>query len=215
MTILAGIVFFLICSPLFIVIILIIKRSLKKEESTSANLDKNITDLIPIRYYDQSLNAYVMQNNTYMNLVKINTKDIYSESEEERIWDNMKYAKLYQTFPGELKFIVLNFPTNTIEQQEYWRHKIETTANPILKKQQEEKLFQLEWLQANSTKREFYVMYFSQTRDNCKKATNDILAIMGTGPNGLLELLSQTKKHQILFKIANKSAQIFASSEME
>ena len=80
-----------------------------------------------------------------------------------------------------------------------------------MKKQQEEKLFQLEWLQRNSTKREFYLCYYAADKDALKKASSDILAIMGTGRDGLLEILSPTKKHSILFKIANKCSQIFTT----
>ena len=213
MTVAAGIVFFLICSPLLLVLIMIIRNTRKSDQKQTTNYDKSITELIPIRYYDQTLNAYVLDDNSYMNLIKINTKDIYSESEEEREWDNMRFSKLYQTYPGELKFIILNFPTNTSVQQEYWKHKISMTANPILRRQQEEKLYQLEWLQSNSTKREFYMLYYAADKEELKKATNDILVVMGTGRDGLAESLSQTKKHQILFKISNKSAQIFSTKD--
>ena len=46
--------------------------------------------------------------------------------------------------------------------------------------------------------------YYAADKDALKKASSDILAIMGTGRDGLLEILSPTKKHSILFKIANK-----------
>lgn len=213
MQILSGVVFALICSPFLVMIIMII-RNMRKPNTTTVNLDKSITELLPIRYYDPAIDAYVKNTGKYMNLLKINTKDIYSASEEERMWDNMKFTKLYQTYVGELKYIILNFPTNTSEQQEYWRHKIELTPNPILKRQQEEKLYQLEWLQANSTKREFYLLYDAPTRDELNKATNDIISVMGLGKDGLIEMISQTKKHQVLFKIANKCSQIFNVSEM-
>lgn len=211
MKILAGIVFFLICSPIVFIFISIFRGS--KKEKNKVTIDKNITELIPISYYATDLDAYVLKDNTYINFFKINTKDIYSVSEDERTWDDMKFAKLYQTYTGELKCVILNFPTNTLVQQEYWKHKIETTANPVLKKQQEEKLFQLEWLQTNSTKREFYLFYFSENKEQLKKNTSDILAIMGTGRDGLLELISPAKKHQILFKLANKNAQIFTTND--
>lgn len=186
------------------------KKQKKNNRNEKANVDKSIVELIPIKYYDSSLDAYVLNNGWYMNFLKINTKDIYSASDDEQNWDNMKFTKLYQTFPGELKYICLNFPTNTMEQQEYWKHKIEITANPSMKKRQQERLYQLEWLQINSTKREFYMVYFTPGIEELKKATLDIMAIMGQGRDGLIEIISQTKKHQVLFKIANKCSQIFA-----
>lgn len=208
MQILAWIVFILICSPIIIVFIVMIKKS-KTTKDTLPSVDKSILDILPIAYYDSSIDAYVLKDGSYMDFLKVNTKDIYSASEDERMWDNLKFTKLYQTYPGDLKYITLNFPTNTAVQQEYWRHKIEITSNPIMKRQQEEKLFQLEWLQKNSTKREFYLFYYAKTKEELKKAYSDILTVMGTGRDGMLEILSQTKKHNILFKIANKCSQIF------
>lgn len=208
MQILAWIVFILICSPIIIVFIVMIKKN-KTTKDTLPSIDKSILDILPIAYYDSSIDAYVLKDGSYMDFFKVNTKDIYSASEDERMWDNLKFTKLYQTYPGDLKYITLNFPTNTAVQQEYWRHKIEITSNPIMKRQQEEKLFQLEWLQKNSTKREFYLFYYAKTKEELKKAYSDILTVMGTGRDGMLEILSQTKKHNILFKIANKCSQIF------
>ena len=187
-----------------------IKKSRTTNEKEHA-INKSVLDVIPIAYYDTSVDAYKMKNGEYMDFFKINTKDIYSLSENERILYDLTFTKLYRTYPDDLKFITLNFPTNTRKQQEYWKHKIELTTNPFLKKQQEEKLFQLEWLQRNSTKREFYLCYYAADKDALKKASSDILAIMGTGRDGLLEILSPTKKHSILFKIANKCSQIFTT----
>lgn len=210
MKILSGIVFFLLCSPILLVFFFMIKKSRTTDEKEHA-INKSVLDVIPIAYYDTSVDAYKMKNGEYMDFFKINTKDIYSLSENERILYDLTFTKLYRTYPDDLKFITLNFPTNTRKQQEYWKHKIELTTNPFLKKQQEEKLFQLEWLQRNSTKREFYLCYYAANKDALKKASSDILAIMGTGRDGLLELLSPTKKHSILFKIANKCSQIFTT----
>ena len=156
MKILSGIVFFLLCSPILLVFFFMIKKSRTTDEKEHA-INKSVLDVIPIAYYDTSVDAYKMKNGEYMDFFKINT------------------------------------------------------TNPFLKKQQEEKLFQLEWLQRNSTKREFYLCYYAADKDALKKASSDILAIMGTGRDGLLELLSPTKKHSILFKIANKCSQIFTT----
>ena len=191
MKILSGIVFFLLCSPILLVFFFMIKKSRTTDEKEHA-INKSVLDVIPIAYYDTSVDAYKMKNGEYMDFFKINTKDIYSLSENERILYDLTFTKLYRTYPDDLKFITLNFPTNT-------------------RKQQEEKLFQLEWLQRNSTKREFYLCYYAADKDALKKASSDILAIMGTGRDGLLELLSPTKKHSILFKIANKCSQIFTT----
>ena len=160
MKILSGIVFFLLCSPILLVFFFMVKKSKTTDEKEHA-INKSVLDVIPIAYYDTSVDAYKMKNGEYMDFFKINTKDIYSLSENERILYDLTFTKLYRTYPDDLKFITLNFPTNTRKQQEYWKHKIELTTNPFLKKQQEEKLFQLEWLQRNSTKREFYLCYYA------------------------------------------------------
>lgn len=196
---------------LIIFICMMIKRSKKKQEDSlkQPSVEKEIKNLLPIRFYDTENECFVMEKGTIMDMLKINTKDLLNASEAEKNWDNMKFSKLYRTYSGDLKIVALNFPCNTSVQQDYWRDKLAKTANPVLKEMQRERLFQLEWLEKNSTTREFYLFFFSKDIAEHVKNRLSILSILATGVDGVVEEMTKDKKIQILYKMNNKSSYVY------
>lgn len=144
-----------------------------------------------------------------MDFVKISTKDINSVSESEKTWDAMHFAKFYMTYADDIKIITLNYPCSTTIQQEYIKSKIENTKNQKFVQCLKQSLFELEWLEKNKTTREFYLFIFSKDLDNFYKDLERIKNVLMTGRDGLIEILPMEKKHQILYKIANKNSFIF------
>ena len=199
----------LLCLIIFICMML--QRSKKKQEDSlkQPSVEKEIKNLLPIRFYDTENECFVMEKGTIMDMLKINTKDLLNASEAEKNWDNMKFSKLYRTYSGDLKIVALNFPCNTSVQQDYWRDKLAKTANPVLKEMQRERLFQLEWLEKNSTTREFYLFFFSKDIAEHVKNRLSILSILATGVDGVVEEMTKDKKIQILYKMNNKSSYVY------
>lgn len=201
----------LLCLILFIC--MIVKKSKNKKKSDDnlkqPSVEREVEKLLPIRFYDTENECFVRENGTILDMLKINTKDLLNASEAEKNWDNMKFSKLYRTYSGDLKIVALNFPCNTSVQQEYWRNKLSKTANPVLKEMQRERLFQLEWLEKNSTTREFYLFYFSKDIEEHVKNRLSILSILATGVDGVVEEMSKEKKIQILYKMNNKSSYVY------
>lgn len=199
----------LLCLILFIC--MMIKRSKKKRKDNLKQpfVEKEINELLPIRFYDTENECFIMENGTVMDMLKINTKDLLNASEAEKNWDNMKFSKLYRTYSGDLKIVTLNFPCNTSVQQDYWRDKLSKTSNPVLKEMQRERLFQLEWLEKNSTTREFYLFFFSTDIAEYVKNRLSILSILATGADGVVEEMAKDKKIQILYKMNNKSSYVY------
>ena len=185
-----------------------IRNSKKKEEKeTIPEVDKSISNLLPIRY-DVEHNFYRFDGMIF-DIFKIVTKDQNSASSSEKNWDNMKFAKFYKMYADDIKIYALNFPCNTQEQQSYWQHKIDSTSNKVLQNLQKQRLYQLEWLEKNNTSREFYLWISAKNEDDFYKNKSTMMTILGTGKDGLIEVMEPEKKHQILFKLNNKSSYIF------
>ena len=68
-----------------------------------------------------------------MDIVQVKCKDLVNASESDVNFDMYSLTKLYRAYTDDLKIISLNFPTNTKSQQIYFQHKINHTANPLLK----------------------------------------------------------------------------------
>ncbi len=64
-----------------------------------------------------------------------------------------------------LKSLASTFPTDTIPQQRYFRHKLETTKNQVFLSHLDQCLQEAEWIQKNRTKREYYLFVFSENEE--------------------------------------------------
>lgn len=183
------------------------KKNSKKKKETKPS--KTVLELLPQMHYDEENECYVLNDGSYLDLIQIVTKDLASESEQDKNYDAMKYAKLYKTYADDIKIVVLNYPSNTSGQQKYWKYKLDQTKNKILAKVIQEKLYQLQWLEKNTTSREFYIMYFAKDFDAFDKNRESFLTTLATGRMGLIHNISHEKKEQILYKVNNKCAEIF------
>lgn len=178
----------------------------QKKKAQKIRVDK----LLPITGYVQGKGCYVLKNQTYMNLIQINSKDLVNSSQDEVEYDCMKFAKEYKLEDGDLKLVVLNYPCDTRTQQEYYKRRLERTGNQVYKKFLQRKLDELVWLGKNDTTREFYFMVFAKTIEELEKRMLTMKTVLHTGRDGLLIELTDEKKHQILYRLNNKSNSIVA-----
>lgn len=169
-------------------------------------VQKQTIDNIPICRYDTDHEVYLMTDQTYMDILMINSKDLITSSPDDVEFDCLKFAKLYKVYGEDIKIISMNFPCNTIRQQEYFRKKIENAGNEVFKSWLESKLKELIFLEKNNTTREFYLMFFSKNIEEHNKNLTTILSVLSTGRDGLISKLPAEKKHQILYKLNNKNS---------
>lgn len=106
----------------------------------------------------------------------------------------MKFLKLLQTYEGCLKIESLNFPTNTSKQQAYYKKKIENCKNTAQKRWLTIAQKELEWVDQNTTKREYYLVYYADTMDKFVNLNQQIINKLRLGQYGMLEELSQEKR---------------------
>lgn len=167
---------------------------------------KNVATLIPIKDYDEQLEAFLYCDNTYFDLLKINAKDLQNASNEAVQMDCMQFIKMFRTYGDDLKILALNFPNDTGKQQKYFRHVLKRTENPIYRYFIEEQLDKLDLVQQDMTEREYYLMVFGKDKNDLQTKRNEIRGLLGR--NGLLEFLDYKKKIHILFKLCNQNTRI-------
>lgn len=182
------------------------KEDGKKVKAVKRNTEeKNTAKLLPIK--DVYNNAFVYTDNTLMDLLLINCKDLVSCSEDEVQNDIFNLNKFNKLYGDDYKIIGINFPTNTKSQQSYYQHKIANEKNPILREIQEEKLNELIEVEKQRTDREYYLMIFGKDIENLNSNRN--IALNSLSPVNLIQTMTLNKKISILFKLANKSSAIF------
>ena len=189
--------------PLHMVHRKVIQMSKNKKKKVEKSV-LTLADVIPIIAYDKTYQCFRLKQG-YMNMVEIRTKDIVNASEDEIEYDIAKLTKFNKLEYESYKIISLNFPCNTLDQQEYVEYKIKQCRNENYKKFLQNSLYELQWVQKNKSKREFYMMYFSDTLDGIKSMDANMKVALNLNEKMLMDM-SQEKKEKILFHLMNPSS---------
>ncbi len=184
------------------------------------NRIKDIRENIPVAKYDKKLGCMQRQDGSYMDIYLIVPKDLVNGDPDDIEMDCFIWAKFYKTYGLDAEIISMKFPCDTGKQQDYWRKLHERNENPLFDQMIQRKLSELEYRERHTVKKEFYLQVFYETEEEISSSRKTLESTMGirylgseasgaAGGTELLEELSEEKKQQILFKIANKNSQIF------
>ena len=174
----------------------------------SAKADRSILERIPIV---REWNGYFkLKDGSSLDILELRCKDLERVSDDELELDIMYFSKLYKTCPADLKIVSLNFPTDTIPQQRYFRRKLESTKNHVFRSHLGQCLQEAEWIQKHRTKREYYLFVFSEDEER----HNDYISLItkSLGTNTLAYEMPLEKKKQVLYKLNNKCSAVFNGS---
>jgi len=164
-----------------------------------------VSEVMPIVDFDEEIQAFVLEGGTYADFFQINCKDLQTAADEEIEYDNMCWDKLYKIYPGDLKMISFNFPTDTSLERDYTRHIINRTENPIFLEFLDERLAELKWIHTNRTDREHCLFFYGEDEDKLRDNSITIFSILSKGTNPLVKKVDKEKKMKIAFKLFNKN----------
>lgn len=167
-------------------------------------ISKLMEDTIPIVRYDSKYKCFEMKKG-YMNIVEIITKDIVNASDSEVEYDIIKLTKFNKLEYEPYKIIAMNFPCNTREQRDYLQYKIEKNKNATYQSFLEHSLKELEWVQENKSKREFYLMYFSDSLEGIQRMDTSLKTALNVSEN-MLAYITQKKKEMIIHRLYNPAS---------
>lgn len=182
--------------------------SKKKETNKKQEIIKTNAEVLPIRFYDENLNCFILEDDSCLdifNIVPSDRSNLQGDELQYNIINNMRFYRLYSQ---DIKLISMNFPVNTSLQRELLKTKIKTTTDEVRKLWLEREINELELLDKNVTRREFYFMYFGNNRDDFVKNKSNILKGIGFGRNKLVEEIEKEKKIQIIKKLCNMNSLI-------
>ncbi len=166
-----------------------------------------VTDMLPIRYYDDKTDSYVLDSGKRLDLLQLTTKDLSSISEDQLQTDIYKYTLFYRTYVDDCKVIATNYPVDTKEQQSYLQYKLSKTKDRRQAQLLEDKLEQLVATEEERAEREYFLMTFADSVDMLYEQRDRISQTLMV--NGLAGFIDAEKKHQVLSKLANKATCIY------
>lgn len=144
--------------------------------------------------------------NGYIDIFQIDSKDIYSLTDVETTMNIYNFIAFLRSYPFDIKLITMNFPVNTLKQQEFIKKKIKECDNEKYYYELIEELEQLVYLESTRQNREFYIMIFIKDTED----KESIKRTLFRSQNIAVQLIPLTveKKLKILFKLNNPNTKL-------
>ena len=108
------------------------KLNLNNNKRKAKNkVDKRTSKLIPIKDYFKD-KAFICEDNTIVDIYSIACCDVRGLTEDELLTNIYYCTKFLRTYLDDIKIISMHFPTVTIRQQKFVKHKIKTCTNATI-----------------------------------------------------------------------------------
>lgn len=158
--------------------------------------------LLPLRYYSDESEAFVMSDGSFLDILSVRTKDRKNLKDEEIKYYIYRYTKFYKQYEGDLKYISMNFPVDTSLQRKYMSNYSKKTLDKDRQKWLERKIAEFNNLDDVVNRREYYLMYFAKNKEELIK-NRSIIKNFSIGRNNLFLEIEATEKFQVMKKLLN------------
>lgn len=182
------------------------QKKLELKEIRKANKDVLASTKNLLGFVDVDDDDSIIMNNGYIDIFQIDSKDIYSLTDVEITMNVYNFIAFLRAYPFDIKLITMNFPVNTLKQQEFIKKKIKECDNEKYYYELIEELEQLVYLESTRQNREFYMMIFIKDTED----KESIKRTLFRSQNIAVQLipLDLEKKLKILFKINNPNTKL-------
>ena len=182
------------------------QKKLELKEIRKANKDVLASTKDLLGFVDVDDDDSIIMKNGYLDIFQIDCKDIYSLTDVETTMNIYNFIAFLRSYPFDIKLITMNFPVNTLKQQEFIKKKIKECDNKKYYYELIEELEQLVYLESTRQNREFYIMIF--IKDTEEKES--IKRTLFRSQNIAVQLIPLTveKKLKILFKLNNPNTKL-------
>lgn len=182
------------------------QKKLELKEIRKANKDVLASTKDLLGFVDVDDDDSIIMKNGYLDIFQIDSKDIYSLTDVETTLNIYNFIAFLRSYPFDIKLITMNFPVNTLKQQEFIKKKIKECDNEKYYYELIEELEQLVYLESTRQNREFYIMIFIKDTEE-KESIKRTLFI---SQNIAVQLIPLTveKKLKILFKLNNPNTKL-------
>lgn len=174
------------------------KQSASPKVRKTAKSDmKEILSVFPIRDYQDGF--FLTDDNHIIDLFQIRGRSYFDASDEEIETMVNDFAKMLRQYSADMKFIGMNYPTNTKLQQAFLAYKLK---QPELEKYEDllrEKLEALQTLEQTTTDREAFIMMFARNKNQYETLCKLLEKVKAFS----IETISREKKENILFQLNN------------
>ena len=177
------------------------QKELKKESKNTLPSTRKVLPFIDIDEDD----VFITKQG-YLDIYQINTRDTSNLSEDERKVYVYSFIAFLRNFVEDFKIIIMNFPVNTVKQQEYIEGRIAECKDKIFINYLEEELEKLRFMEKHRNNKEFFLMVFMKNKNEKDNMTKKVELVQNIAVP--LKELDLEKKLKILFKLNNMNTKL-------
>ena len=182
------------------------QKKLELKEIRKANKDVLASTKELLGFVDVDDDDSIIMKNGYLDIFQIDSKDIYSLTDVETTMNIYNFIAFLRSYPFDIKLITMNFPVNTLKQQEFIKKKIKECDNKKYYYELIEELEQLVYLESTRQNREFYIMIFIKDTEEKESIKRTLIRSQNIAVQ--LIPLDLEKKLKILFKLNNPNTKL-------
>ena len=174
---------------------------MKEKKKKKEQRPRDNKDILPIRFYDERVKAFVLSDGSYLDLVELMSADLSNMSDDEVEFLMLRLERFLKTYADDVKLIAMNFPTDASRQLRAQRRTLERTNNPIHKYYVKRSIDETQRAASGTDVREYYFMIFSKTIEEHENHLKQ-LSVFGDG----IRPLKLSKKAQIIYRLYNQNS---------
>lgn len=176
----------------------------KKSKNAPPSVKRKIADIMST--VDMTESGIFEMKEEYLEILQIESDDMYSKNEEEKTFIIYNHAYFYQAYQHAIKIVSLNFPCETGRQQLSTQRKLEKCSNPLYEKFLVQKLKELRFLEWGRTNREYYMFVYGKNESVVKDRVQAAKRYLQRS-TALLDV-DEDKKLEIMFKLHNQNSKL-------
>lgn len=180
------------------------RQELKELKRESKNTLPSTRKVLP--FIDIDEDDIFITKQGFLDIYQINTRDTTNLSESEKQVYVYSFIAFLRNYVEDFKIVIMNFPVNTVKQQEYIERRIASSKNELYIHYLEEELDKLKFMENHRNNKEYFLMVFMKNkaeRDNMIKKIELVQNIAVP-----LKQLDLEKKLKILFKLNNMNTKL-------
>lgn len=182
------------------------KKVKKKKEKVKSSFAE-ISPIIDVT----SNNFFETRSGEFLEIIQIETKDIYSLNEHDLNDDMANLTHFYTAYTHDIKIVPLNVPLNLEEQKEYIYKQIKKNKNVAYTSFLETRLEELEILEQHRTNREYFIFLYADEEKKLLERLHQATMLLSRS-NPVIKL-SLEKKRNILYQMFNPNSKPLSENE--
>lgn len=186
-----------------------------KKKEKKPEVVKTCLDIIPVRSWDASVDAFCLSNGSYMDMFRVIPRDMQNIAEDELELEIFRFTKLLKTVAFDLKFLSMRFPLSLARQKEVLRYHWQQAQDATRRLWLDRQLRELELTETNVSSQHFYLIFWGKDADTLRKNRDTIRKYAALSNQPLVEKVDSYQKRKILEKLCNMNTIIEAYPDAE